>query len=108
GDIALQSCAQILREQCRDQDIAARLGGAEFTVLMIGAIDDAVRVADRIRIAIADQPAVLPDGRQFRLTISVGVAALQSNEEIEALLARADVALYSAKQNGRDRVEVAP
>ena len=108
GDIALQSCAKILREQCRAQDMPARLGGEEFTILMIGGGDDAQGVAERILNAIAGHPVLLPDGQQIRLTTSIGVAVLQADDKLETMLARADMALYSAKQKGRNRVELAP
>jgi len=107
GDIALQTCAQTLRQQCREGDVAARLGGEEFTVLLPSQTEDALLAAERIRAAIAAQPVTLTDGREFHLTASIGVAGLQKGENLESLLQRADMALYTAKQQGRNRVVAA-
>lgn len=107
GDVALQVCARTLKDYCRDTDIAARLGGEEFTLLIKGGHAQAELVANRIRHAIASTPIVIDEASRFELTASIGVATLQPNETLEHLLQRADLALYDAKQQGRDRVEAA-
>lgn len=107
GDVALQTCARVLQSECRESDVAARVGGEEFAVLLPNTpIEEALQVAERLRAAIAAQAVVLQDGSRFNLTASLGVAGLHSDESLEALMQRADRALYGAKQSGRDRVEV--
>jgi diguanylate cyclase (GGDEF)-like protein/PAS domain S-box-containing protein len=108
GDVALQTAARVLREQCRQSDVAARVGGEEFMMLLPNtATDEAVVVAERLRIALAAQAVVLEDGTEFHLTASIGVATLQPGESLHAVMQRADTALYAAKTGGRNRVEVA-
>ena len=105
GDQALARMAAILRETTRDVDCAARYGGEEFVVLMpetraAGAIETAQRI--RTRLATDE----LLGGK---LSVSVGVAQFPDDGDApEALLARADAALYRAKREGRDRVLRAP
>lgn len=105
GDVALQTCAHVLGRECREFDIAARLGGEEFTVLLPNtALHEAMQAAERMRVAISQQPVLLEGGDAFHLTTSVGVAEIQPEETLESLLRRADAALYAAKQSGRNRV----
>ncbi|NYT25428.1 diguanylate cyclase [Alcaligenaceae bacterium] len=107
GDIALQICARTIRETSREFDIPARIGGEEFSVLLPNtAIDNAFLAAERLRLAIAAQPIVLANGAGFHLTTSIGLATLRRGETLEDLMKRADAALYAAKRNGRNRVEI--
>jgi diguanylate cyclase (GGDEF)-like protein len=101
GDRALRAVAAGLRSACRKADLPARLGGDEFAILAATRLDDAVRLAERVRASIAAQP----DAPR----VSVGVASLAALESPSAdtLLAAADAALYVAKTGGRDRVAVA-
>ncbi len=116
GDAVLAEIAQRIDAEVRQSDIAARYGGEEFVVLMPDTdTRSAEKLAERIRLAIARAPIELPDGAAAEVTTSIGIASAEpwSNEadlktEGDALLARADVALYRAKSNGRDRVEVEP
>jgi diguanylate cyclase (GGDEF)-like protein len=106
GDVALVAVANELRRRVRPTDAVARYGGEEFAIVLprTGA-DEAVIAADRFREAIAFCGIVLPDGTTLpRVTVSCGVAALQGGETAAALLARADEALYAAKNAGRNRV----
>lgn len=108
GDVALQTSAHTLRQQCREMDVAARIGGEEFTLLLHGsAVNEAALVAERVRLALAAQTVVLKDGRSFQLTASIGAACLLPGEELESLMQRADMALYQAKEAGRNRVKLA-
>lgn len=104
GDLALKNCARLIQKSCRGSDIAGRLGGEEFAVLVSGTLDDGASVAERLRHAIASENIRLSDGRHFKLTASIGVAQLQAHENLEQLMQRADAALYAAKQKGRDSV----
>ncbi len=108
GDLALQISARKMSEACREQDIPARVGGEEFAILLPAtSLEHAMLVAQRLRVTIQDTPIPLEDGTQFHLTASMGVATLGPDETFESLSKRADQALYSAKQNGRNRVEAA-
>jgi hypothetical protein len=82
-----------------------RLGGEEFAAIMPGTLEDGLVVAERIRAAFEAAGRTV-SGRFVGATVSVGVAAHESAANIDALLARADAALYAAKANGRNRVEV--
>ncbi|MBM3490433.1 MAG: PleD family two-component system response regulator [Alphaproteobacteria bacterium] len=109
GDEVLIEFAQRLSRGLRGIDLAARLGGEEFAVALIDTrVDEAVAVADRLRAAIADEPFILPDGQtQLRVTVSLGVAEARSDDSPAHLLRRADIALYRAKRQDRNRVEAA-
>jgi two-component system cell cycle response regulator len=109
GDLALRAIADVLRGCTRAFDSLARYGGEEFVVVMPGsALDEAVQAAERLRSAVESTPFPWEPGRNCRLTVSVGVAcSAQHPTTPEALLRAADVALYSAKRGGRNRIEVA-
>ena len=104
GDRVLQHVAQAITQSVRPSDLVFRYGGEEFLVLLPD-VDHttALTAAERIRSRIAHPAKECPD-----VTVSVGVARRHAGEDHEALVARADLALYQAKSNGRNRVEVAP
>jgi diguanylate cyclase (GGDEF)-like protein/hemerythrin-like metal-binding protein/PAS domain S-box-containing protein len=108
GDAALRHFASLLRGHLRKADAAGRLGGEEFAVALLGAsLQAAEAFAERLRASVAATPLEV-DGRVVRLTVSVGVAEMgRGDDGAQAALVRADEALYRAKQEGRDRVEVA-
>jgi diguanylate cyclase (GGDEF)-like protein len=116
GDAVLAELAQRIDGQVRKSDVAARYGGEEFVVLMPGTdTAAAMRLAERIRRAIAATAVDLPGGDSVTMTTSIGIAAVEPGRsdtdlktEGDSLLARADVALYRAKSAGRDCVEVDP
>lgn len=104
GDRVLQQLALRLANSIRGPDLVARTGGEEFIVVLPGTrADEAAVIAERIRLAVADEPMVAGD-LVLAVTISIGVAA---GVPQDALLARADEALYQAKHGGRNRVAVA-
>ena len=115
GDMALQAAAERINQQIRGSDAAARFGGDEFVVLARDiTLDQVYALAERMRLAVCDSPLQLPDGSQHHMTVSVGVALMQMTGEkvdlkaaAEQLLAEADAALYRAKEQGRNRVDVA-
>jgi diguanylate cyclase (GGDEF)-like protein len=112
GDAVLREVAQRVESQVRASDVAVRYGGEEFVILLPNTdAGDALRLAERIRVAVSDGPCELPDGGAVDITVSIGIAGLVPGEIEddlktvgESLIARADVALYSAKAQGRDRV----
>jgi len=108
GDVALQAVAAELKQQFRQSDIPCRFGGEEFVVLMREAnLDDARAKAEKLREAIAANPIDYRDEKLGPLTVSAGVASWSGDEpDAEALLRKADKALYKAKQTGRNRVEI--
>ena len=105
GDEVLRTLAALLSAQSRPTDLVARYGGEEFVVLMPHTdLAQAGVVAERMRMALADKVIEpLPEPA----TASFGVAQLGPSEDGESLLARADRALYAAKEAGRDRVVAA-
>ncbi len=108
GDEVIRTAAAVLERELRANDVAGRLGGEEFVaVLPDTALDEARRVADRIRQATADASTDCA-GLAIRVTVSAGVAEHSDVESIDSLLSRADAALYAAKAAGRDRVASAP
>jgi diguanylate cyclase (GGDEF)-like protein len=102
GDLLLQVFAQRLHHAVRTADTAARLGGDEFAVLLHGAIDEpgVERVLARIRAQLA-LPVELGDGRTAKVGASMGVAFSGTDTDIDTLIRRADLAMYTAKRNGR-------
>ncbi|MDP8225551.1 MAG: diguanylate cyclase [Candidatus Lernaella stagnicola] len=105
GDQVLRAVASVLRTSVRKNDLAARYGGEEFALVLLNSkAADAVKLAERIRKAVA-ATEVRFAGERLRVTISMGVATYpdQSTEK-STLIDLADKALYAAKQGGRDRV----
>jgi len=108
GDKLLQVIAQACQSNARNVDLAGRLGGEEFALLMPETSAIAARLAaERLRRAITAIPPAL-SGVPHQVTASFGIAALNSHDtSMESLMARADTALYRAKNGGRNRVEAA-
>lgn len=106
GDEVLRDFARRLRENIRGIDLACRLGGEEFVVMMPDTdLAKAYIVGERLRQCIANEPFEFSQGKQLSITSSVGLAALDGvGDTSDALLKRADQALYSAKREGRNRV----
>jgi two-component system cell cycle response regulator len=108
GDAVLQELARILERDTRSSDLVARLGGEEFAVLLPEtALFEAVQVAEKIRAAVASEE-LRAGGAAIRVTISAGAANVPHSEVPSAaeLVQAADQALYRAKENGRNRIEV--
>ena len=105
GDEVLRQVAAVLRRHARNDDVAARIGGEEFALLLPECTAaDAAMLADRLREAVA-RTMFAPGGEAQRITVSIGVAALAPHRDSrQALMAAADAALYRAKSEGRNRV----
>ncbi|GIX38581.1 MAG: hypothetical protein KatS3mg128_1072 [Silanimonas sp.] len=103
GDAALAHAGQIFRTALPAGRLAARLGGEEFAVLLPGAgMEEALALAETLRATAAARPWRADDGEPVPVQFSIGVAS--GREGLEALLRRADAALYRAKAEGRNRV----
>ena len=108
GDLAIRKIADVVRDVIRESDLLCRWGGEEFIVLVDNcALDQAVALAESIRLAVADSPIFEPD-EGYRLTVSLGVAEVTNDEDAISLVGRADRHLYQAKNEGRNRVAPAP
>ena len=105
GDEVLGQVAAVLRRHARSDDVAARIGGEEFALLLPECTAaDAAMLADRLREAVAST-MFAPGGEAQRITVSIGIAALAPHRDSrQALMAAADAALYRAKSEGRNRV----
>lgn len=108
GDDVLRTVARAVLDKIRESDMAARYGGEELIVVLPGITGDrAVDIANRIRTVVG-QLSWEPISTDLRVTVSIGVAQVQSGEGLRAWLQRADKALYAAKQKGRNQVLLAP
>ena len=105
GDAVLKTLAAEIRQQVREADLVGRFGGEEFVVLLTGTTaEEACRVAERIRHG-AGVVKVLTADTIVGVTVSIGIAALGSHgTDLFELLAASDLALYRAKNTGRDRI----
>lgn len=108
GDRILREFADTVRQSMRPRDQFGRYGGEEFLVILPGtSIETACAIAERVRRAFADSHEFV-DGQPVRATVSAGVATADPQMDMNDMVAAADKALYSAKHNGRNRVERAP
>jgi diguanylate cyclase (GGDEF)-like protein len=109
GDGVLQHFANTLRAQLRAVDLAGRIGGEEFAVMLPDTdLERAHAFATRVQQRIADAP-FSAGGRRIPLTVSIGISTMHTlDADAELALIRSDRALYNAKQLGRNRIESAP
>lgn len=102
GDECLRKVAEILTETIRNEDLAARMGGDEFVVLLPQTtLAEAKNIASRIKKSVQ----TIDIKETGTVTISIGAAVLRKEDDIDSFLKRADDALYQAKNNGRNRIE---
>lgn len=106
GDIVLKKLAEICISTIREIDIAGRLGGEEFGIVLPETqIDDAVEVAERLRKTVESAIMQIDEEILFRFTISIGAANLTGNHKnLDELMIAADKAMYFAKANGKNKV----
>jgi diguanylate cyclase (GGDEF)-like protein/PAS domain S-box-containing protein len=109
GDLVLKVLADVCQRNIREIDVFARIGGDEFAMLLPETgRDKAYEVVQRFCLALASEPVEL-GGRSVAITVSAGIAGLAKEADcLDALLKRADQALYRAKAAGRNRVMVEP
>lgn len=102
GDSVLVAVARVLERNIRKSDLLGRWGGEEFLLVCSGALNDAIALAEKLRLALQHQ-TVLPVGT---VTASFGVSTYRAGDTSQTLIARADAALYQAKATGRNQVSV--
>ncbi len=109
GDQVLITVADAIRSPLRPNDLVARFGGEEFAVLLPETtVSNAEIIAERLRDHVAKADPGMLDNRQLpAVTISLGIAGRQPGYSLDMMIAAADVAMYHAKRNGRNRVQVA-
>jgi diguanylate cyclase (GGDEF)-like protein len=114
GDVVLREVAEQIKDQLRLSDAMARYGGEEFAVLLVQTDKPtALAIAERIRTTVAAQAIQVPDRREVRVSLSIGVSTLSEevrgadiDAKAQELVALADNALYAAKRSGRNRVSI--
>ena len=106
GDAVLREFSMRLRRNVRGVDLPCRFGGEEFVVLMPDTdYGQAQGVAERVRMAVSERPFEVAPGRSLSITVSVGVSLNEAATDTpDVILKRADLALYRAKREGRNRV----
>jgi diguanylate cyclase (GGDEF)-like protein len=105
GDAVLHAVTRVLQDGLRTSDLAVRWGGEEFLLVLKACdLDEACRIAEKLRQAIADH-LVRVDGIDIAVTISIGASQFDGVESPDQTINRADAALYRAKNAGRNRVE---
>ena len=108
GDAALVSFVAICRAHLRTLDFIGRTGGEEFAIVLSDtALEGGAAFAERLREAVAATPVPMMDAA-MRITVSIGVAQSGPGETLESAMQRADAALYTAKDCGRNRVALRP
>ena len=107
GDKVLKELSRILVESVRDSDIIIRYGGEEFIILLVNVKtqEDALAVADKIRMRVKENEIDIGSGTKLRKTISIGLSMFpEDSGNFENVIKNADIALYEAKNSGRDQV----
>jgi diguanylate cyclase (GGDEF)-like protein len=106
GDKVLKEMAKIVSSRIRSSDVFGRIGGDEFGLLLIEtSLERVSDIAEHIRKACHDTRINTDDNKTIKFTISIGVTETKKNDEnLDEILRRADIALYKAKQAGKDQV----
>ena len=108
GDTVLIILAKLLKQQLRSIDLCCRYGGEEFVICLPDTNQhDAKEVAERIRLAVCQESILSAGGSDLFISVSLGVATGLKDEKVESTLKRADVALYQAKDAGRNQSQEA-
>ena len=104
GDAVLQRTAAVLTQALRPYDLPARLGGEEFAVLLPGLeLNGALAVGERLRCAVQVSPTEVDGFGVPAITVSIGAAQMREDDRLDDLMNRADIALFRAKESGKNR-----
>jgi diguanylate cyclase (GGDEF)-like protein len=106
GDEVLRHLGELLRQNIRRSDWVGRWGGDEFVIAIHGGETEAVAMVSRLCEVVRREPVEAPDRTFKRLSLSVGVCEWSDNMDAHALYTKADEALYLAKRQGRDQVQI--
>lgn len=106
GDAVLKKLAEICLRTLREVDVIGRLGGEEFAILLPETSqEEAIDVAERLRLNMSEAYVAMENGLLIQFTVSIGVTSYAAKDEnLDALLHKADTALYQAKRSGRNKV----
>ena len=105
GDQVLKRFAQIARKAIRATDVIGRYGGEEFVVVLPNTnAKMGLEVAERLRKQVEEDIILLEDGQELSATVSIGFAEMVASESSGSMIERADVAMYKAKESGRNRI----
>ncbi len=109
GDRVLVAVGESIRKPLRPNDLVARFGGEEFSVLLPEtSLQNAVTIAERLRERISETDPVIIDNKELaKVTVSIGVAEFKPGDSLETMIASADAVMYQAKKAGRNCVRVA-
>ena len=108
GDRVLTAVAQITKQNLSDEDVLVRFGGEEFVVLCPNqGIETCKQKIDDIRKVIAGTIIAINNEKSTSVTVSYGMSAFKRGEDLDAAIKNSDLALYKAKENGRNRIEIA-
>lgn len=109
GDSVLKELADMLQQQSRSIDVVTRYGGEEFTLLLNHCgLNEAIHVAERIRLMVEDHDFLTREKETIKITVSIGVSSFpETTPAVEKLIEQADIALYTAKRAGRNCVSIA-
>ena len=109
GDAVLRTVGQALLDGVRQVDLAGRYGGEEFALILPETdLPGALKLAERLRVALETAPVELPNGKSLQVTASFGVALKDELPSADELVAVADEALYAAKRAGKNRIMPEP
>ena len=106
GDTVLSLIAKMIRTHCREGDVAARFGGDEFVICLVGASrDSALPIMEQLRSFVENYTwsTIHPE---LKVTVSIGVAQICESDNVAEFLSRADAAMYAAKKSGRNSVSI--
>jgi len=105
GDLILKEVSQIIKYLVRDSDVCGRFGGEEFLILTPNTkLTGALKLAKRIKKEIESKNFEF-EGKNIKVTVSIGITSASKTDSVYSLIERADIALYDAKEKGRNRVE---
>ncbi|WP_206075990.1 GGDEF domain-containing protein [Marinitoga lauensis] len=105
GDEVLRKTIELIRKKIRYYDSIGRLGGEEFLIVLSNiSKENALKVSERIRLAVENN-VVHINGHQIKITVSQGLSIFDGNKNVDQLIKEADLAVYRAKDNGKNRIE---